>query len=333
MEKLQSIATNVSYYVVTPALKLNPKVSSQALSISVDVLVGLTRLPHCSRSWKGLVSEAFYDNKFFNISKSHQWKYLVNALMSADKDKFVDLVNKVSSAPSTNIFANREYESLSRALNLRRLSYAIYAGDPESYTSQLPLVKEKLVEVVRNNTITPISQSEIYLCLRVLLVRFKSDDLTTFWPIVNTELLRLFDTITMSPSVEHSDLLPLLLNACKLLDVLFLLQNEDFQAYQSLFITDTVDASSNHQQYGIIDKLSVLLEQQGIEASGGMFNLQIKSQRRQPLLTNIRKIGHMRDLLPFYSALSNMTFVNVLDKQDIDWKLLERTIEDDFFDE
>ncbi|EOR01446.1 Protein dopey-1 [Wallemia ichthyophaga EXF-994] len=335
-EKLQSIAANISYCVVAPALKSTSKGTNgiQPHSASVDVLVGLTRLPHCSKSWKGLVSDVFYDNRFFNASKTHQWKYLVNALMSAEKDKFKDLVSKVSSAPSTNIFANREYESLSRALNLRRLSYAIFAGNPESYTSQLPLVKEKLVEVVRNNAITPVSQSEIYLCLRVLLVRFKSDDLTTFWPIVNTELLRLFDIFTTSPSAEHLDLLPLLLSACKLLDTLLLLQNEDFQAYQSLFITDTVDASCDGKQYGIIDKLSGLFGQEGLMgASEKSFKLQINSEKRQPLLTNVRKISQMGDLSPFYRALSSVTYNNVLDKQDIDWELLERTIEDDFFDE
>lgn len=322
----------MSYYIVAPVLKSRSKNFNGSSPLIVDMLTEMTKLPHCSRSWKGLVSDVFYDNKFFTNSASSQWRYLVNALMSADKDKFVDLVSRVSSAPSTNIFANREYESLTRALNLRRLSFAIYAGDPGSYMSQLTIVKEKLVEVVRNNAITPISQSEVYLCLRVLLIRFKSDNLTMFWPIVITELLRLFEIIKSAPASEHSDLLSLLLSACKFLDTLLVLQNEDFQVYQSLFITDTVDASAmGDHQGGIIDQISQLFGNQ--EKFDGQFSPQLENTQRQPLLLNVKRIESVQNLQPFFSSVSHVTFNNVIDKQEVDWELLDRTIGSDFFDE
>ncbi|TIC37851.1 hypothetical protein E3Q09_00517 [Wallemia mellicola] len=224
-EKLQSIANNVSYYIVAPVLKSRSKNFNSTSPLIVDMLTEMTKLPHCSRSWRGLVSDVFYDNKFFTTSASSQWKYLVNALMSTDKDKFADLVSRVSSAPSTNIFANREYESLTRALNLRRLSFAIYAGDPGSYMSQLTIVKE--------------------------------------------------------------------------------------------------NAIGDHQG-GIIDQISQLFGNQ--EKFDGQFSPQLENTQRQPLLLNVKRIESVQDLQPFFSCVSHVTFNNVIDKQEVDWKLLDRTI-------
>lgn len=257
LDKLQGICSNVAYYLIGPNMKTKNRMITTDNTV-ITLLENLTHVPHSSKSWKSIVGDAFFDMRFFNMPQKayRQWKILIHSLMTVDKERFIDLINKVSSVPSTNIFANREYESLTRALNLRRLSFAIFAGEKNSYMAQLPIVQEKLVEVVRNNTITPTAQSEVYLCLRVLLCRVRSENLTTFWPIVLTELLRLFETVNVKDDTitSNSEILPLLLSACKFLDTLLVLQNEDFQVYQSLFITDTIDAKSNNKG-GVIDKL------------------------------------------------------------------------------
>ena len=83
---------------------------------------------------------------------------------------------------------NREYEMLLRSLNLRRLSYVILSGDKNSFLTQLPVIQEKLVDTLRNVS-AAVVQSEVYLCVRVLLCRLSPHNLTSFWPVILTELV------------------------------------------------------------------------------------------------------------------------------------------------
>ena len=77
---------------------------------------------------------------------------------------------------------------LLRSLNLRRLSYVILSGDKNSFLTQLPVIQEKLVDTLRNVS-APVVQSEVYLCVRVLLCRLSPHNLTSFWPVILTELV------------------------------------------------------------------------------------------------------------------------------------------------
>jgi hypothetical protein len=78
---------------------------------------------------------------------------------------------------------------LLRSLNIRRLSFVLFAGDKNHFLTLLPSIQEKLVDILRNVT-APIVQSEVYLCIRVLLSRLSQHNLTSFWPVLLTELVR-----------------------------------------------------------------------------------------------------------------------------------------------
>lgn len=102
--------------------------------------------------------------------------------------KYMNLA-KVATAPSANIFTNREYEMLLRSLNVRRLSFVLFTAEKNHFLTQLPTIQEKLVDILRNTT-APIVQSEVFLCVRVLLCRLSKHNLTSFWPVLLTELVR-----------------------------------------------------------------------------------------------------------------------------------------------
>lgn len=95
---------------------------------------------------------------------------------------------KVATAPSANIFTNREYEMLLRSLNVRRLSFVLFTGDKNHFLTQVPSIQEKLVDILKNVS-APIVQSEVFLCIRVLLCRLSPHNLTSFWPVLLTELV------------------------------------------------------------------------------------------------------------------------------------------------
>jgi len=77
---------------------------------------------------------------------------------------------------------------LLRSLNLRRLSYVLFVGEKNHWLTQLPSIQERLVDVFRSIP-SPVVQSEVFLCLRVLLCRLSPHNLTSFWPVVLTEMV------------------------------------------------------------------------------------------------------------------------------------------------
>lgn len=133
----------------------------------------MVKTTQAAKAWRSTVADAFADNRFFNAppASNAQWKPLVQALMTSDKERLPDLIGmssralythrythtsrlssgKISTASSANIFTNRELESLSRALSLRRLTYTLYTGDRDRFLTQLPVIQEKLVDLLRSS--------------------------------------------------------------------------------------------------------------------------------------------------------------------------------------
>lgn len=156
----------------------------------LQIIRELSRIPAALKSWRGPVAELLSDNRVFNsnYNAALKWKPIIKALYDTDKTAFPELLGKVATAPSSNIFTNREYEMSLRSLNLRRLSYVLFTGDKNHFITQLPTIQEKLVDILKNVT-APIVQSEVYLCIRVLLCRLSPHNLTSFWPVILTELV------------------------------------------------------------------------------------------------------------------------------------------------
>ena len=157
----------------------------------LDILREMSKLPAAAKAWRPPVADAFADTKFFNMPAqfTEKWRPLIRALMDSDKAAFAELVGKISSTPSANIFTNREYEMAACAANFRRLTYVLYAGDRNTFLAQLPSVEEKVVDIVKNVT-APVVLREVYLCMRVLLCRLSAHTLTSCWPVLVTEMVR-----------------------------------------------------------------------------------------------------------------------------------------------
>lgn len=156
----------------------------------LDLLSELTKVPAALKAWRTQALEVFSDNRFFygTPSSHRKWRSIIQALVASDKERFPDLIARISASSSANIFANREYESLSRAISIRRLSYSIFCGEKNRYLVQLPAIQEKVVELLRAQ-VSDIVHCEVYLCLRVLLCRIGNQHLSSFWPIILAELV------------------------------------------------------------------------------------------------------------------------------------------------
>ncbi|ETW86774.1 hypothetical protein HETIRDRAFT_30556 [Heterobasidion irregulare TC 32-1] len=347
-DKITAACVNIVYYIITPSMKGKPR-PLDVDDIILQMILEMSRIPAALKAWRSVVSDILSDNRFFNspLEAGRGFRSITKALIDTDKTAFSELLGKVTTAPSTNIFTNREYENLLRSLNLRRLSYALYCGEKNQFLTSLPTVQEKLVDVLRNVP-APIVQAEVYLCVRVLLCRLSAHNLVSFWPVILTEMYRLLDQLMTILPTDGSEDLPLVLSACKFLDLLLVLQTEDFQVYQWIFITDTVDAVYRPDDWlpeAMFDQLAEIgsrlpITEGVVPSSRGppsspLFATSIDEERsmRRPMLNDLRQIDSIRDLVPFFSSVSIASYESVyMSGGNIDWEEVERGLVGDMFE-
>jgi len=113
---------------------------------------------------------------------------------------------------------------------LKRLAFVVYAAPVDFYLDHLPHIQERIVDALRIRDNLPLLV-QVFLCLRVLLLRFSPKSLSPFWPVILTELMKIF---TMSnPESE------LLLAATKFLHLAFIIPNEEFNLFKWMFANES----------------------------------------------------------------------------------------------
>ncbi|TFY63318.1 hypothetical protein EVJ58_g3324 [Rhodofomes roseus] len=339
----QATCNSIAYNIINPSLKGKTRpldIDDKVLSI----LQEMTRIGAAYKAWRGAVTDVLNDNRCFNSSPQAggKWRVMVKALYDVDKAALSDLLAKITTAPSANIFTNREYEMLLRSLNLRRLSYVLLSGEKNHFLTQLPSIQEKLVDTLRNVS-APVVQCEVYLCVRVLLCRLSPHNLSSFWPVILTELYGLFERVITSLPSDGSEELTLVLAACKLLDLLLVLQTEEFQIHQWIFITDTVDAIYRPEGWfpeAILDRLAEVTgdlpvtENAAPSLHGATTTPTVESRpMRRPMLRSLRQIDSIRELVPFFSHASIASYESVYSSGgNVDWEAVEEGLLEDMFD-
>ncbi|KAJ1666243.1 hypothetical protein IW140_003231 [Coemansia sp. RSA 1813] len=279
-ERQVGISTNLMHYAVTPALKSHmtggysgPAQAltsrSQHFALVLHCLDALSQQASLMKVWKREVWEFFSDLKFFPSSMAEHttmspglavpyWKQLIRTLLASEKEKFTEVLGKISSSSSgPALFANLEYEAMVRAIAIRRLSFVIWAGTTNQYLSSLPPIQERLVDILKSSP-HPAVQIEVFMCLRVLLCRLSNHHMSNFWPMLLTELIRLCLLQLNREERGNMEQANLFLAACKFIDLLLILGTDDFLVHQWIFITDTIDAlyASRSTSTALLDQLS-----------------------------------------------------------------------------
>nr|XP_031863087.1 uncharacterized protein CI109_001565 [Kwoniella shandongensis]KAA5530159.1 hypothetical protein CI109_001565 [Kwoniella shandongensis] len=346
-DRVNSACSGIGVTIVVPAFKRG-KVDPSVLRIVLEI----AKIPSAVKTWRLQISDVFADSRFFRAKSAEEvgyWKVLIGALMDSDKERFGDLLSRITSASSANIFSNRDQEMLAKSLNLRRLSFVLIAAERNGSLSQLPAIQERLVEMLRSSAVSPRVHSEVYLCLRVLMCRISPQHLTNFWPVILGELLRIFELTMDDPPEDGSEQLQLVLAACKFLDLLLVIQSEDFQIHQWMFVTDTTDAAyppEEHTPEAIMDRLSDILsegvfhgappvsEKDGDASSIALPNTTDRGENglRRPRLSSVRSLTSLYQLQSFFSRASMDTFEGVYENVGVDWDVVEDDLNAEIFD-
>ncbi|KAG2022683.1 hypothetical protein CC2G_000411 [Coprinopsis cinerea AmutBmut pab1-1] len=340
-DKVIAVCNNVVYYIVNPAMRGKSRPMDVEPTV-IALISEMTHIPTALKSWRTPVIDLLNDNRVFNSDPADgsKWRPIVKALYDSDKASFAELLGKVASAPSANIFTNKEYEMLLRSLNVRRLSYVLFTGDKNTFLAQLPTIQEKLVDVLKNIS-SPIVQSEVFLCIRILLCRLSPHNLTSFWPVILTEIYRIFEQVMTTLPPDGSEDLQLVLAACKTIDLLLVLQTQEFQVYQWIFVTDTIDAVYRPEEWfpeAMLDQLAEIAGSLPMDSNLDSDATHTETSpnqppMRRPLLNNLRQIESMRELVPFFSNVSITSYESVYASGgNVDWDAVENGLMNDMFD-
>ncbi|WFD42123.1 hypothetical protein MPSI1_000761 [Malassezia psittaci] len=332
-DKTLAICTSLVYYVVTPGFKGRQRpvdIDQQVL----DMLCVLCNVSGTVKTWRGIVTDVFMDSRFFLLPPTvgKQWTTMAAALYGKERDRLVDIIGRISNTPTNNLFTSRETDLMYRAVSIRRLSYAIYSGSRDQFLAQLPLIQEKVVDILRSNA-PELVQIEIYLCMRILLCRFASQHLAGFWPVILTELLRLFGKARAELPRDQTDAMQLLFSTSKLADYLLTLQTEDFQIHQWLLISDTPDAIDPPKEWipdSLLDCIGRMAAEHTGQVSVDPFEIKPGSLRK-PIL-QISRADDIMSLKPFFLFVSKTTYNDQVESSGIDWMNINEDLLKDLFE-
>lgn len=354
-DRITTAATTISTQVLTPTIRWK----SYPLNVTqntLDILYGMSRIPEASKIWRKDIAEAFNDPKFFCASSlslaEHGWLPILRQWALLDKDRMPELLARLSTPTSAGIMfgvgasSARLEADRKTQLNLRRIVMLMLASADDAFAVNLPGIQEKLVELVAATPASSPSSTtrpEIFMSLRALVLKISPVHMSSFWPIINSEL---YDAVSSLLSDGSRDTYNVycVVQACKLLETLLVMAPDDFQMREWLFITDTIDAvyrPADWDPVALVDELAEDLDSK-VSLSNSATTPLISgthSGKRKPILTSSTVKGVPKEdlvtrvLRPFFRQLSINSFESVYSMEAPDWRACYDDLLLDIFDD
>jgi hypothetical protein len=218
----------------------------------------MVKIPkHVTKFGKELIWNYFYDSKFFKTDNInlHNWSIIISHYADCYPEIINDLLNKID---DKNIFSVKVSES-DKIRILRRISFVIYSCERDTFGLQFDLIKSKAKDLLSgytsaNNT-SNLIQEEIFLIMRILFLRFSHEGvmkmIRDLWPIIFTELIQNIENEERNKDVK------LVAESFKFIELLSLVNAEEFTLYEWTFIVDTFNMKNLDTRIGnsMINKL------------------------------------------------------------------------------
>lgn len=364
-DRVTAAANNISTSVISPALHAK----SFPENVSNDLLTLLQQLctiPQASKSWRKDVSDAFNDMRFFSSRRDLVitfWLPILFQLNVSDKERMPELLSRLSAPTTAGIMfgvgatSARQEADRRTQLNLRRVATLVIACPEDTFLAHIATIAEKVSELLTATPVTSpssVTRAELFMLLRALILKVSAIHLAPLWPIINAELGAALASALPDAEVPERYDTASLLQACRLLDVLITIAPDDFQLYEWLFVTDTIDAV-----YKPLGWTSAALVDEVAEGLGSMtagaedISTQLathsgttppsdglRSPFLQPMLSSIQDVRELkreelvrRVLKPFFGQLSILAFEATYGMQGPDMEACKEDLLNDLFDE
>ena len=168
-------------------------------------------------------------------SQLHNWKKIIKYLAKNYKEILDDLLDDMS---DKNIFVKKSEEEKSKIL--RRVSFIIYSCKTDFFRKKFILIKTKVKEFLSEFSSDKFLEREIFLLLRMLFLKFTHDAvmqmIRDLWPIIFTKII-----MDINSYINKESKIDSIIEPFKLIELLSLVNIEEFSLYQWIFIMDTFD--------------------------------------------------------------------------------------------
>lgn len=252
-ERVTTVVTNMSTSVIGPTFRAKAFPENVSKGI-LDLLQGLAKVSQANKFWKKDLYDAFNDARFFSTPLfllKESWLPILAQWMHSDKERLPELLARLSAPTTAGIMfgvgatSARQEADRKTQLTLRRIALLLLASPQDTFTANMPLMMEKIVELLSAtpaSSPSSITRSEVLILLRALILKTSSIHLAPLWPVINTELTSALSSLLPDADNKEDYSNTGIIQACKLLDELITLDPDDFQLMQWLYISDTIDA-------------------------------------------------------------------------------------------
>ena len=236
-----NIATVKKYYsdIVNKLLNLmkNTSESPFRLTFANEFLVSLMENTpkNIALSGKGPLMDYIKSSFLFNstLRELHGWKIIISKLTDHYPEILNDLINDIN---DKNIFVKKSEKNKKEIL--RRISFVIYSCEKDKFSKDFGLIRAKAMELLSEYNENNLLEREIFLIMRMLFLRFSHDGvmqmIRDLWPIIFTELIK-----NLLKNLKSAYDFLLLLESFKFIELLSLVNIEEFSLYQWIFMLDT----------------------------------------------------------------------------------------------
>jgi hypothetical protein len=297
-DRVTKVVSDMSTLIIGPSFRTK----AFPENVSKDLLALLQALTKIAQNHKLLrkdISDAFNDAKFFNTPLDllrDSWLPILSQWTQSDKERVTEILARISAPTTAGIMfgvgaaSARQEADRKTQLNLRRITLLLVAGPEDAYTHSVPQILEKVVELLTATPATSPSsatRADVLLLLRAIILKSSSVHLAALWPVVNGEMaMSLLSLLPGAGNKDHYNNAGIL-QACKLLDELVVLEPDDFQLSEWLFISDTIDAvykpSTPPLQLSLTDEINEVLSQTA-SAAVPILNGDTSEERSRKLL-------------------------------------------------
>lgn len=274
-DRVTKVVSDISTSVIGPTFRAKSFPDNVSAN-TLDLLHQLTKVAQGSKLLKKDIYDAFNDPKFFNTPLPDQdaWLPILSQWTQSDKERVPELLSRLTAPTTAGIMfgvgaASARQEADRKAqTTLRRISLLILASPEDAFTTNIAQILEKVVELL---TATPasspssVTRADAFVLLRSIILKTSPIHLASIWPILNGELTSSLSSLLPDAiNREHYNNAGII-QACKLLDELVVLDPDDFQLIEWLFLTDTIDAvykpSSSPASLSLTDEINEVLTQ------------------------------------------------------------------------
>lgn len=359
-DKLQSCFNNIINALSNSIFKHHLGVLKSVSNQVIDLLCVMGEDPYCSnlKIWKGLCYDLINDSDFFKLDigdKSNKWNELMRSWIIEDENKMIDMINnKITMVgPSGNsgtlLFNwNDEVDILnSNVPIIKRISYLLLINKRDEFIKILPNLIESMInffKAFKQITKTCQMQSSLFILVRVLILKFNESHLVDLWPLIYKEIYLSFDELAITfgnmNSNEESNEIPevdleSMLQVCKLFDVLTILEPEEFQLSEWVFVNNTTDGIygvSKSVNGTLIEKINNIKRKQRGSIGNSLKTKLSNCNYKVPMLKNVKKIKNFESLREFFNGIKVQKYENEYDLRKVDYTSIEVDLYNDLFE-